>query len=115
PPRRFWSAFFSSRGNSCNRSCAQESNDAPDFRDARRDPRRRRAFQPKQRPMKIITWNVQWCRGVDRRVDPARIVAHAKALADFDVLCLQEIASNFPDPKLAGSRGENQFAEIAQQ
>jgi endonuclease/exonuclease/phosphatase family metal-dependent hydrolase len=65
--------------------------------------------------MKITTWNVQWCRGVDGRVDPARIVAHAKALADFDVLCLQEIASNFPDPRLAGSRGENQFAEIAQQ
>jgi endonuclease/exonuclease/phosphatase family metal-dependent hydrolase len=65
--------------------------------------------------MKIITWNVQWCRGVDQRVDPARIVAHAKALADFDVLCLQEIASNFPDPRLPGSRGENQFAAIAQQ
>jgi endonuclease/exonuclease/phosphatase family metal-dependent hydrolase len=65
--------------------------------------------------MKIITWNVQWCRGVDGRVDPARIVAHARALADFDVLCLQEIASNFPDPRLAGSRGEDQFAEIAQQ
>jgi endonuclease/exonuclease/phosphatase family metal-dependent hydrolase len=65
--------------------------------------------------MVIITWNVQWCRGVVRRVDPARIVAHAKALADFDVLCLQEIASNFPDPRLSGSRGENQFAEIAQQ
>ena len=62
------------------------------------------------KPMKIITWNVQWCRGVDGRVDPARIVEHAKALADFDVLCLQEIASNFPDPRLAGSRGENQFA-----
>ena len=65
--------------------------------------------------MVIITWNVQWCRGVDRRVDPARIVAHARALGDFDVLCLQEIASNFPDPRLPGSRGENQFAEIAQQ
>ncbi|HEY7943093.1 MAG: endonuclease/exonuclease/phosphatase family protein [Burkholderiales bacterium] len=63
--------------------------------------------------MKIITWNVQWCRGVDGRVDPARIVTHAKALADFDVLCLQEVANNFPDPRLAGSRGENQFAEIA--
>ena len=63
--------------------------------------------------MKLITWNVQWCRGVDGRVDPARIVRHAKALADFDVLCLQEIANNFPDPRLAGSRGENQFAELA--
>ena len=63
--------------------------------------------------MKLITWNVQWCRGVDGKVDPARIVRHAKAIADFDVLCLQEIANNYPAPRLAGSRGENQFAELA--
>ena len=55
--------------------------------------------------MILITWNVQWCRGVDGRVDPARIVAEAKALADFDVLCLQEIADNFPHPRLPGSAG----------
>ena len=64
--------------------------------------------------MKLITWNTQWCRGVDGKVDPARIVKHARAVADFDVLCLQEIASNFPDPRLGGSRGENQFAKLAQ-
>jgi endonuclease/exonuclease/phosphatase family metal-dependent hydrolase len=63
--------------------------------------------------MKLITWNTQWCRGIDRKVDPARIVRHARALADFDVLCLQEIANNFPDPRLPGSRGENQFAELS--
>jgi len=63
--------------------------------------------------MKLITWNTQWCRGVDGKVDPARIVRHARAMADFDVLCLQEIANNFPDPRLPGSRGENQFAELA--
>jgi endonuclease/exonuclease/phosphatase family metal-dependent hydrolase len=63
--------------------------------------------------MKLITWNVQWCRGVDGKVDPARIVRYAKALADFDVLCLQEVANNFPDPRLPGSHGENQFAEFA--
>ena len=63
--------------------------------------------------MILITWNVQWCRGVDTRVDPARIVKHAKAIADFDVLCLQEVANNFPDPRLPGSQGENQFAELA--
>ena len=63
--------------------------------------------------MKLITWNTQWCRGVDGKVDPARIVNHARAFADFDVLCLQEIANNFPDPRLAGSRGENQFAELS--
>ncbi|MCO5106066.1 MAG: endonuclease/exonuclease/phosphatase family protein [Burkholderiaceae bacterium] len=61
--------------------------------------------------MKLITWNVQWCRGCDGRVDPARIVAHARALADFDVLCLQEVAANFPG--LDGSRGENQFELLA--
>lgn len=63
--------------------------------------------------MKLITWNVQWCRGVDGKVDPARVVKDAKAIADFDVLCLQEVANNFPHPRLAGSRGENQFAEFA--
>jgi endonuclease/exonuclease/phosphatase family metal-dependent hydrolase len=65
--------------------------------------------------MKLITWNTQWCCGIDKRVDPARIVAEARRLADFDVLCLQEIADNFPDPRLAGSAGEDQFAAIAAQ
>ena len=63
--------------------------------------------------MKLITWNVQWCRGVDGKVDPSRIVKHAKMLADFDILCLQEVANNYADPRLPGSRGENQFAELA--
>ena len=64
--------------------------------------------------MQLITWNVQWCRGVDLRVDPARIVAEAKRLADFDVLCLQEIADNFPDPRLGGNDASDQFARIAE-
>lgn len=63
--------------------------------------------------MKLMTWNTQWCCGIDGRVDPARIVAEAKRLADFDVLCLQEIADNFPDPLLAGSAGDDQFATLA--
>ncbi|HEY3179064.1 MAG TPA: endonuclease/exonuclease/phosphatase family protein [Casimicrobiaceae bacterium] len=63
--------------------------------------------------MKLMTWNVQWCRGVDQKVDPARIVSEAKRIADFDVLCLQEIADNFPDPDLGGSAGEDQFALLA--
>jgi len=63
--------------------------------------------------MKIITWNVQWCRGIDGRVDPGRIVAEARRLVDFDVMCLQEVADNFPDPRLAASAGEDQFAAIA--
>jgi endonuclease/exonuclease/phosphatase family metal-dependent hydrolase len=63
--------------------------------------------------MILMTWNVQWCRGVDLRVDPARIVAEARRIADFDVLCMQEIADNFPDPGLGGSAGEDQFALLA--
>lgn len=63
--------------------------------------------------MKLITWNVQWCRGVDGRVDPARIITEAKALVDFDVLCLQEIADNFAGPRLPGSSSEDQFALLA--
>ena len=45
--------------------------------------------------MKLITWNTQWCCGTDGIVSPERIVAEARAMADFDVLCLQEIASGF--------------------
>jgi endonuclease/exonuclease/phosphatase family metal-dependent hydrolase len=62
--------------------------------------------------MNLITWNLQWCRGMDGRVDPARIVAHARTLAEFDVLCVQEIASGFDD--LPGSAGEDQFALLAE-
>ena len=47
--------------------------------------------------------------GVDQKVDPARVIATAARLADFDVLCLQEIADNFPDPALAGSSGAPRF------
>ena len=63
--------------------------------------------------MKLITWNVQWCCGVDGKVDPARIVTEARRQADFDVLCLQEIADNYPHPRLAGSAGEDQFALLS--
>ncbi|HEX9452236.1 MAG TPA: endonuclease/exonuclease/phosphatase family protein [Burkholderiales bacterium] len=61
--------------------------------------------------MKLITWNVQWCRGIDLVVDPARIARTAREIADFDVLCLQEVAVNFPG--LPGSRGEDQVSELS--
>ncbi len=63
--------------------------------------------------MKLITWNVQWCRGVDHLVDPARVIAEAKRIADFDVLCLQEVADNYPAPLLPDGRAEDQFALLA--
>jgi endonuclease/exonuclease/phosphatase family metal-dependent hydrolase len=61
--------------------------------------------------MKLVSWNVQWCRGLDGIVSPERIVQGARALADFDVLCLQEIAVNCPG--LAGSAGQDQPAQLA--
>ena len=63
--------------------------------------------------MKLISWNIQWARGADGRVDPQRIVQAARELADFDVLCLQEVAAGFADPGLAGSDGSNQFETFA--
>ena len=57
--------------------------------------------------MQLITWNIQWGRGADGRVDLDRIVAHARRLADFDVLCLQEVSSGYPE--LPGCNGRDQF------
>jgi endonuclease/exonuclease/phosphatase family metal-dependent hydrolase len=62
--------------------------------------------------VKLITWNIQWGLGLDGRVDLARIVSEAKRLADFDVLCLQEVADNFPE--LKGAPAGNQFAALAE-
>ena len=61
--------------------------------------------------MKLLSWNIQWCRGVDGRVDPGRIARVIRELADADVICLQEVARNFDT--LPGSRGEDQFALLA--
>jgi endonuclease/exonuclease/phosphatase family metal-dependent hydrolase len=61
--------------------------------------------------MKLITWNIQWGLGVDGRVSLPRIVQAAKAMADFDVLCLQEVADNYP--ALKGNSDTNQFESIA--
>ncbi|MGH8802840.1 MAG: endonuclease/exonuclease/phosphatase family protein, partial [Casimicrobiaceae bacterium] len=63
--------------------------------------------------MILITWNIQWCRGVDGRVDAERLVREARKLADFDVLCLQEVADNFPHPRLAGASDDDQFSLLA--
>jgi endonuclease/exonuclease/phosphatase family metal-dependent hydrolase len=55
--------------------------------------------------MRLLCWNVQWCRGLDGVVDPQRIAADARRY-DADVVCLQEVAANFP--ALPGSSGEDQ-------
>jgi endonuclease/exonuclease/phosphatase family metal-dependent hydrolase len=56
--------------------------------------------------MRLLSWNAQWCRGLDGEVDPARIAREIRRIADPDVACLQEIASAFAD--LPGSKGEDQ-------
>ena len=60
--------------------------------------------------MRFLSWNVQWCRGMDGYVDPKRIATEARRLADPDVICLQEIARNFPE--MEGSAGEDQVLEL---
>ncbi len=60
--------------------------------------------------MKLVTWNIQWARGMDGRVSSERIARRAAQLADFDVLCLQEVAVNFGT--LEGSSGEDQVAQL---
>jgi endonuclease/exonuclease/phosphatase family metal-dependent hydrolase len=61
--------------------------------------------------MKLLTWNIQWGRGMDGRVDLARLLAAIRAMAEFDVICLQEVAVNFPG--LPGSAGEDEMAVLA--
>lgn len=45
--------------------------------------------------MRILSWNIQWGRGLDGRVDLARSAGVAREF-DADVLCLQEVAANHP-------------------
>lgn len=61
--------------------------------------------------MKLLTWNIQWGRGMDGRVDLGRVAGEIRAMGEFDVICLQEVAVNFPG--LPGSRGEDGMAELA--
>ncbi|MBB5405238.1 endonuclease/exonuclease/phosphatase family protein [Paraburkholderia youngii] len=67
--------------------------------------------------MKLVDWNIQWGCGVDGRVDLGRIVREARALCDFDVLCLQEVTRGFNEaPAAGGLKGapsSDQFAELA--
>ncbi|GAB2879735.1 endonuclease/exonuclease/phosphatase family protein [Paraburkholderia jirisanensis] len=61
--------------------------------------------------MRLISWNVQWGRGARGDVSLPRMVGEARRLADFDVLCLQEVTRGFN--VLAGHPGDDQFAELA--
>ncbi|MDH5579458.1 MAG: endonuclease, partial [Betaproteobacteria bacterium] len=58
-----------------------------------------------------MSWNLQWCRGMDGVVDPRRVAREVRALADADVCCFQEVAQGFDS--LPGSAGEDQAAALA--
>jgi endonuclease/exonuclease/phosphatase family metal-dependent hydrolase len=60
--------------------------------------------------VKLVSWNVQWGRDADGRVDLGRTIDAAKRLADFDVICMQEITRGFG--VLPGAPGPDQVAEI---
>jgi len=60
--------------------------------------------------MKLITWNVQWFCGLDGTIDVPRVLRVAREMADFDVLCLQEVAVNYP--RLQGDASHDQPALV---
>lgn len=62
--------------------------------------------------MRILSWNIQWGRGADGRVDLARTVAAIRALGEFDLICLQEVASNFRG--LPGGAGDDGVGVLSQ-
>jgi endonuclease/exonuclease/phosphatase family metal-dependent hydrolase len=61
--------------------------------------------------VKLVSWNVQWGRDAQGRVDLRRTLDTAKRLADFDILCMQEITRGFD--VLPGAPGPDQPEEIA--
>ena len=62
--------------------------------------------------MKVVTYNVQWFKGLDNVVDIARVINVAREMADFDALCLQEVAVNYT--ALTGTLQPDQPAIVKQ-
>lgn len=60
--------------------------------------------------MKILTWNVQWFKGLDEKVDITRVLLKAREIGNFDVLCLQEVAVNYP--ALSGDTPADQVEHV---
>lgn len=61
--------------------------------------------------MRILTWNVQWFRGLDGRVEVARVLRHALDWgAQPHVIGLQEVAQHYPG--LDGAGEADQVAQV---
>lgn len=65
----------------------------------------------RKRGIRLLSWNIQWGRGADGRVDLERTRDTIRAAGPLDVICLQEVASNFPG--LAGGAREDEPAFFA--
>jgi endonuclease/exonuclease/phosphatase family metal-dependent hydrolase len=59
----------------------------------------------------VLSWNIQYGKGVDGVVDLKRIVSVARATGDFDVFCVQEVADNFAG--MGGGEDVDQVAQLA--
>lgn len=61
--------------------------------------------------MRIVSWNIQWGRGADGRVDLERTASVLHDIGDADIICLQEVAQCFPG--LAGGHSEDAVAILS--
>ena len=61
--------------------------------------------------MKMVTWNIQRGRSAQAGCSLERVVAELHRMADFDVVCLQEVSAGYTD--LPGSDGGNQFVQLS--
>lgn len=62
--------------------------------------------------MKILSWNIQWGRGADGVVQLERVIADIRRFGVPDVICLQEVAQDFPGLK-GGATGD-QVAQLCE-
>ena len=61
--------------------------------------------------MKLITWNSQRGRGLHGSCSIERVVRDLQRIADFDVVCLQEVSAGYTD--LPGTNGANEFIQLS--
>jgi endonuclease/exonuclease/phosphatase family metal-dependent hydrolase len=55
--------------------------------------------------LRVVTYNIHKCRGMDRRVDPGRIVQVLRKL-DADVIALQEVVRHAPSRSVAEDQAQ---------
>jgi len=57
---------------------------------------------------RLVSWNIQWCRGADGVVQPERTIAALREMDTPELICLQEVAQCFPG--LPGGAEEDEVA-----